>query len=212
MPPRLTPLRLHLLRTIARLTRDGGGPPSAAELARALGSTEATVSFHLKALRDLGHIERSGARGRLLLTDAARVAIQDGIPIYGLVAAGAPVLAEQAPDHVTPSLDSLLGVRDGDFLLQVRGESMTGIGVMDGDYVLVRPASEVLDGEVAVVLIPGENAATLKRLYRFDTDVILLSENPAMPRLTYPAADLQVQGRMVARLGMAGPRPLGRRP
>ncbi|UBV45271.1 transcriptional repressor LexA (plasmid) [Deinococcus taeanensis] len=212
MPPRLTPLRQNLLRLIVRLTREAGGPPSAAELARAAGLTEGTISFHLKALTTLGLIERTGARGRLHLTDQARLAIQSGIPIYGQVAAGAPILAEQTPDHVTPSLDDLLGVKEGDFLLQVRGESMTGIGVMDGDYVLVRPAPEVLDGEVAVVLIPGENAATLKRLYHFAEDVILISENPAMPRMTFPASEVQVQGRMIARLGMAGPRPLARRP
>ncbi|MBZ9715941.1 transcriptional repressor LexA [Deinococcus multiflagellatus] len=212
MPPRLTPLRLTLLRLIARLTREGGGPPSAAELARAAGLGEPTVSFHLKALTELALIERQGARGRLLLTDAARLAIQDGIPIYGQIAAGAPILAEQSPDHVTPSLDSLLGVKEGDFLLQVRGESMVGIGVMDGDYVLVRPTQEVLDGEVAVVLIPGDNAATLKRLYHFGPDIILVSENPAMARMSYPAGDVQVQGRMVARMGMAAPRPLNRRP
>lgn len=210
MPPRLTPLRLNLLRLAAQLTR-AGGPPSAAELARAAGLTEATMSFHLRALAELGMVERRGARGRLHLSDQARAAIQDGIPIYGQVAAGAPILAEQAPDHVTPSLDQLLGVREGDFLLQVRGDSMTGIGVMDGDYVLVRPAPQVLDGEVAVVLIPGENAATLKRLYVFGDEVVLVSENPDHPRRTYPAADVQVQGRMVARLGLAGPRPLPRR-
>lgn len=211
MPPRLTPLRLTLLRLIARLTRDQGGPPSAAELARAAQLTEATISFHLKALTELGLTDRTGPRGRLHLTDQARAAIQDGIPIYGQVAAGAPILAEQAPDHVTPSLDDLLGVKDGDFLLQVRGDSMTGIGVMDGDYVLVRPTPEILDGEVAVVLIPGDNAATLKRVYRFGEDVVLISENADHPRRTYPAADVQIQGRMVARLGLAGPRPLTRR-
>lgn len=211
MPPRLTQLRLTLLRLAARLTRDAGGPPSAAELARAAGLSEATMSFHLRALSELGLIERSGPRGRLILTDAARTAIGDGIPIYGQIAAGAPILAEQAPDQVTPSLDQLLGVRDGDFLLQVRGDSMTGIGVMDGDYVLVRPTPEVLDGEVAVVLIPGENAATLKRVYVFGEEAVLVSENPDHPRRTYPAADVQIQGRMVARLGLAGPRPSTRR-
>ena len=211
MPPRLTQLRLTLLRLTARLTRETGGPPSAAELARATSLTEATISFHLTALVDLGMIERTGARGRLILTEQARAAIQDGIPIYGQIAAGAPILADQTPDHVTPSLDHLLGVKEGDFLLQVRGDSMIGIGVMDGDYVLVRPTPEVLDGEVAVVLIPGENAATLKRVYVFGDEVILISENPDHPRRTYPAADVQIQGRMVARLGLAGPRPLTRR-
>jgi repressor LexA len=206
MPPRLTPLRLQFLRTIARLTREQGGPPSAADLARACGLTEATISFHLKALRALGQIEKSGRHGRLQLSEQARLLTGEGIPIYGQIAAGPPVLAEQAPDQRTPSLDALIGVRDGDFLLEVRGDSMTGIGVMHGDYVLVRPAAEVLDGEVAVVLVPGENVATLKRLYRLGDEVVLMSENPAHPRMTFPAGDVQVQGRMVARFGRGVPR------
>ncbi|WP_407571781.1 transcriptional repressor LexA [Deinococcus altitudinis] len=203
MPPRLTAVRLHLLRTVLRLTRDTGGPPSAAELARELKITEASASLHLRALRELGYIERTGARGRLLLSDKALAAIGGGIPIYGQIAAGPPILAEQSPDSVTPSLDSFLDVRDGDFLLRVSGESMTGIGVMNGDHVLVRPTQEVHDGEVAVVLISGENAATLKRLYRFGPEVTLLSENPAFARMTYPADQVQVQGRMIARVGLA---------
>jgi repressor LexA len=206
MPPRLTDVRLRLLKTIQRLTREAGGPPSAAELARELGITEASVSVHLRALKELGCIERSGIRGRLQLTEQALALLGSGIPIYGQIAAGPPTLAEQQPDQVTPSLDIFLDVREGDFLLCVEGDSMTGIGVLHGDHVLVRPAREVHDGEVAVVLIPGENAATLKRLYRFGDQVTLISENPAYARMTYPAEQVQVQGRMVARVGLAAPR------
>jgi len=204
MPPRLTDARRHLLLTVLRLTRELGGPPSAAELARELKISEASVSLHLRALRELGYVERStGRQGRLILTEKAQLLVRVGIPIYGEIAAGPPIPAEQSPDSVTPSLDSFLDVRDGDFLLRVSGESMTGIGVMHGDHVLVRPTQEVHDGEVAVVLIPGENTATLKRLYRFGSEVTLMSENPAFARMTYPADQVQVQGRMIARVGLA---------
>jgi len=203
MPPRLTDARRHLLLTVLRLTRELGGPPSAAELARELKISEASVSAHLAALRELGYVERTGRQGRLILTEKTQLLVRVGIPIYGEIAAGLPIPAEQNPDSVTPSLDSFLDVRDGDFLLRVSGESMTGIGVMHGDHVLVRPTQEVHDGEVAVVLIPGENAATLKRLYRFGSEVTLMSENPAFARMTYPADQVQVQGRMIARVGLA---------
>ena len=206
MPPRLTQVRLHLLRHIQRLTRELGGPPSAAELARELKITEASVSLHLRALRELGYVERTGVRGRLLLTEKALTLVGSGIPIYGQIAAGPPILAEQTPDSTTPSLDALLGVREGDFLLCVRGDSMTGIGVMDGNHVLVRPTQEVRDGEVAVVLIPGENAATLKRFFRFGEQVTLQSENPNHPLMTFHASEVQIQGRMIAHVGQAGPR------
>lgn len=210
MPPRLTALRLDLLRTIARLTREGG-PPTAAELARTLGMTEATISFHLAALTSLGLIRRQGARGRLQLTDDTHALLQSGIPIYGQIAAGPPTLAEQSLDRRTPSLDVLLGVQEGDYLLEVRGESMTGIGLMDGDLVLVRPTHEVMDGEIAVVLLPDENTATLKRLYRMLDEVVLESENPAVARLSYPADQVVVQGRMIGRLGVGAPKRSPRR-
>lgn len=206
MPPRLTAQRLKLLQTIQQLTDEHGGPPSASELARHLGYSEATISIHLRALTELGHVERRGPRGRLQLTERSLALLQVGIPIYGQIAAGPPIPAEQVPDRLTPSLDALLGVQPGDFLLQVRGESMTGIGIMDGDYVLVRPTAEVHDGEVAVVLIPGDSVATLKRFYRFVDTAILESENPAMAQLRYPLADVTIQGRMIGKLGLHAPR------
>lgn len=206
MPPRLTPLRIQILQAIARLTREEGRPPSGEELARALGLGSSTVSFHMRALRELNYVTKAGHFGGLQLTDRALARIGEGIPVYGQIAAGPPILAEQTPDQVTPSLDALLGVRPGDFLLEVRGDSMIGIGVMHGDFVLVRPADEVLDGEVAVVLIPGEESATLKRFYRFGDDVVLMSENPDHARMTYPADQVRVRGRMVARMGLAATR------
>ena len=204
MPPRLTALRIRLLVLIAQLTRQLGGPPSAAELAHAAGVGEATISFHLKALQALGYTQPRSGRERLKLTDEGREAAGDGIPIYGQIAAGQPILAEQAPDRVVPSLDVLLGVRPGDYLLEVRGQSMTGVGIMDGDFVLVRPGGEVLDGEVAVVLL--DNVSTLKRLYRLHDLVILRSENPEMPQLSFPAERVTIQGKLVGRIGGTVPR------
>jgi repressor LexA len=205
VPPVLTPRRLELLSALHRLQRQG--PVTVADLAAALKLSRTAIQLHLTALRTLGLIsEATGKHGGMDLTDEGRLALRLGIPIYGRIAAGPPSLAEQQPDQVTPNMDTFLDVREGDFLLCVSGESMTGIGVMNGDHVLVRPTQEVHDGEVAVVLIPGENAATLKRIYRFGPEVTLISENPAYARMTYPADQVQVQGRMIARVGLAAPR------
>ncbi|WP_420594272.1 transcriptional repressor LexA [Deinococcus sp.] len=204
MPPRLTALRLRILNLISRLTRLGQ-PPSAAELARRLGISQPTLAEHVQVLRGMGYLEKTGREGRLRLTDQARAVVQDGIPIYGQIAAGPPLLAEQDPDQRTPSVDALMGVQDGDFFLKVSGDSMTGIGVMDGDFVLVRPAQQLLDGEVAVVLLP-DNVSTLKRLYHLGSDIILMSENPDVPRMVYPADAVQVQGRMIGKVGLGVPR------
>ncbi len=206
MPPTLTPRRMELLTALHRLSLRQSSV-SIADLAKAMGIGRTAVQEHLIALRTLRLIqESSGRHGDLALTEDGRAAIHVGIPIYGQIAAGPPTLADQSPDDFTPSLDVLLGVREGDFLLCVRGDSMTGIGVMDGNHVLVRPTQEVRDGEVAVVLIPGENAATLKRVYVFGEQVSLRSENPNHPLMTFHASEVQIQGRMIAHVGLTSPR------
>ena len=203
MPPELTPTRRHILQATLRL----GTGATAGQVAHEVGVTKQAVSQQVTILRKLGYLLPAETRyGPLQVSDKARAALGEGLPIYGQIAAGVPALAEQSPEDFTPSIEALLGLRAGDFLLKVRGESMTGIGVMDGDYVVVRPASEVHDGEVAVVLIPGDNAATLKRLYHFGQEIILMSENPAIPRMAFPAEQVQVQGRMVGRVGVGAPR------
>lgn len=211
MPPRLTPLRQQFLLLIARFQREHDRPPTASELAVLARLSPSTLSAHLKALTALGYVQRATARGGLLLTESGRAAAQLQLPLYGDIAAGPPLLAEQAADRQRLSLDELLGLREGDFILRVRGDSMIGAGIFDGDYVIVRPTQEILNDEIAVVLLPGENTATLKRVTHMHDRVALISENPAMPRLDYPADQVQIQGRMVARAGRSGPRRPARR-
>ncbi|WP_428194550.1 LexA family protein [Deinococcus saxicola] len=208
MPPDLTRTRTAILNAALQL----GVNATLGAVAAQVGITRQAVSFQTGILRNLGYLEPSAERyAPLIATDRAKMALGHGLPIYGSIAAGPPGLAEQSPDDYTPSLEALLDMRDSDFLLRVRGESMIGIGVLDGDYVIVRPVQDVHDGEVAVVLIPGENAATLKRLYHFGDQIILKSENPEIARMTYPAEQVQVQGKMVGRVGVGVPRVSSRR-
>jgi len=176
-------------------------------VAQELQLSKQAVSQQVSILRDLGYLERAESRyAPLIPTEKTQRSLGGGLAIYGRIAAGPPHWAEQDPDGYTPTLEALLGLKPGDFLLKVQGESMINVGVLDGDYVVVRPASEVHDGEVAVVLLPGDNAATLKRLYHFGDEVILMAENPAMPRMVFDADQVQVQGKMVGRVGVGVPR------
>ncbi len=206
MPPKMTPRRRELLLSIHRLSLKNAGV-SIAELAGEHGVSRARVSEHLGALRSMGLVAPpDGKHGSVHLTESGRAALGVGIPVYGEIAAGPPGFADQTPDRAVQHLEDLLGSREGDFLLQVRGESMTGLGILPGDYVLIRPTSEVMDGEVAVVLLPGDNAATLKRLFRQGDSVLLCSENSAFPPMRFLAAEIAVQGRMLGLIGMSRPR------
>lgn len=129
-----------------------------------------TVHDHLKALEAEGVLRRQpGARG-LSLADKA----EQGIPILGRVAAGAPVLAERNLDgHL--DLGTYFGVGEDLFLLQVNGESMRDAGILPGDHVVVRADLPVGDGEVGVVLVEGE--VTVKRLARRGQVLWLHPEN-----------------------------------
>lgn len=198
MPPELTHTRLNLLSAILKL----GPQASLTSIARELGLSKEAVRQQATILRGDGYLQEQQDRySPLQLTDKARRTLNIGIPIYGEIAAGFPILAEQNPDDVAPTLEALLGMKEGDFLLRVKGSSMIGIGVMDGDYVIVRRTNVAQDGEIVVALVQGENTATLKRFYHWNDEVILRSENPDMAQQTYPADQVLVQGRMIGRVG-----------
>jgi repressor LexA len=115
------------------------------------------------------------------------------LPILGTIAAGRPILAsEHIIDHfkIDPSIHA-------DFILKVKGDSMIGAGILDGDYAFIRQQPEVENGEIAAVLIDGDSA-TLKRVYRENGFVKLVSENPAVPTKIYDKGEIQVLGRLVA--------------
>jgi len=114
-----------------------------------------------------------------------------GYHVAGEVAAGLPRLAVQSEGDVM-TLDEAAGARPGDFLLRVKGESMVGAGINPGDYVVVRPASEVENGSIAVVLV-GTDEATVKRFYREnDGSVRLVPENPDMAEIIVDPAETPV--------------------
>lgn len=198
MPPDLTNTRTRILSMALHLGKNA----SLREVARKLDLSAEAVRQQVKILRDLGYLEPAENRySPLTLTRKAKVSLGIGIPIYGQIAAGQPISAEAAPDY-TPDFETLLGMHEGDFLLHVKGDSMTGIGIMDDDFVLIRPTERVADGEVAVVLIPGDNVATLKRVTVVVDTVYLDSENPDYPRMKFPVEDVQIQGKLIAKIGL----------
>lgn len=117
------------------------------------------------------------------------------IPVLGVIRAGEPLIAEQnivAWEEVPVGM-----IRNGDyFFLQVSGDSMIGARIAEGDRVLVRQQPVVDDGEIAVVMVNGEEA-TLKRVHRRNGQVILTSENPNCPPMLVPEEEAAILGKVV---------------
>jgi len=117
------------------------------------------------------------------------------VPILGTIAAGIPILAHEDIidyEYVSPC-------EDVDYCLKVKGDSMIGIRIFDGDTVFVRKQSEVENGEIAVIQIDNENV-TLKRFYKENNRIVLHSENPTMKDIIILAKDrktINILGRVV---------------
>ena len=115
------------------------------------------------------------------------------IPLLGAIAAGQPIYAEQALD--TAQCDASMHC---DFALRVRGDSMVGARIHDGDIVFIRRQDDVDDGQIAAVIIDDE--ATLKRVYHIRNGLQLLSENPKYPPMVFTLQEygsIRILGRAV---------------
>ncbi len=173
----LTDRQREVLDFIIRWIEEQGFPPTLQEIAERfrLASVNAARD-HLRALERKGYLRRrAGASRSLTLEPAARA--PRGHPIVGTVPAGTPVLGEENFEGYL-DLNEYFGRGEGTFLLRVRGESMIGAGIHDGDIVVVHYQKEVARGEIGVVFIDGE--ATVKRIFPEKDGWRLQPENPAL--------------------------------
>jgi len=176
----LTPKQQRVLEFVA--SRLGENiPPSQREIARHFGLAQNAAYQLVSYLRKKGYlVDCGGHRGLRLSPEYLReVEATQGVPILGRVAAGEPILAEQNIESYM-ELGEMFGRSKGLFLLKVSGDSMVDEGIMDGDYVVVRPRSTVEDGQIGVVLLDDE--ATVKRIF-IQKDRIALK--PANSRAGY---------------------------
>jgi repressor LexA len=174
--------------------------PSFEEIGAGLGlSSLATVHKHICNLEEKGLLKRDFNRSRSIdllpvKTRAKTPAVAAlELPLVGRIAAGRPV--EQLENPGTISLADLTRSRDV-FVLQVTGDSMQDEHIVDGDYVLVEKVPSAHDGEIVVALV-GDSETTLKRLYREGEQIRLQPANANMQPIIVPAAQVQVQGRVI---------------
>ena len=188
MSKEITELQGRIRDFIESSIEEKGYPPSIREIGRRLRITSpSSVAYHLRVLEAAGLLKREGAISRGMTLPAPM-----GLPILGRVAAGSGVIAaEDAEGHV--HLDKDLR-RGADYILRVKGDSMTGAGIMEGDLVQVRRQDDAKDGEIVVALVGEEGV--VKRLRRRPRPA-LESENPAYAPIT---EDFSVVGKVVGLL------------
>ena len=189
----LTPRQRDILAVIRSTVEERGYPPSVREIGEAVGLTSpSSVAHQLGVLERKGLLRRDANRPRALvvadesapstetvadvtgLGDATPAAAY--VPVLGRIAAGGPILAEEAVETVFPLPREIVG--EGElFLLKVVGESMIDAAICDGDWVVVRRQPTADNGEIVAALLDDE--ATVKTLQRRDGHTWLLPHNPA---------------------------------
>ncbi|CCH29017.1 transcriptional repressor LexA [Saccharothrix espanaensis] len=163
-----------------------GYPPSVREIGEAVGLTStSSVAHQLRALERKGFLRRDPNRPRAvgvlpteIVTgvDPAARPTPAYVPMLGRIAAGGPILAEEAIEDVFPLPREIVG--EGEvFLLRVVGDSMVDAAITDGDWVVVRQQPVAENGDVVAAMIDGE--ATVKTFKRRDGHVWLLPHNSA---------------------------------
>ena len=194
----LHPSRLRILEFLAR--RDPTeGPPTVREIAEAVGlKSPQTVHHHLLKIEENGYVERGKIPNRkrrpLRLTEKGWSVVSTH-PLLGRIAAGRGVeaIANEEPYSLTTEL---LSARSGRrrFLLEARGESMTGAGIEEGDLLVVEENPSPPDGSVVAALIVDREEGTVKTLYREGDRVRLRPRNGDHEDIIMPAENVTVQG------------------
>jgi repressor LexA len=205
----LTPRQRTILDVIRASVSSRGYPPSIREIGDAVGLTStSSVAHQLRTLERKGYIRRDPNRPRAVdvrsADDASRppvitdVAGSDAlpeptyVPVLGRIAAGGPILAEEAVEDVFPLPRELVG-EGALFMLKVVGESMVDAAICDGDWVVIRQQNVADNGDIVAAMIDGE--ATVKTFKRTGGQVWLMPHNPAFDPI--PGNDAAVLGKVV---------------
>jgi repressor LexA len=205
----LTERQRTILQVIRASVSSRGYPPSIREIGDAVGLTStSSVAHQLRTLEKKGYLRRDPNRPRavdvrgademvtpIVTTDVAgsdALPEPTFVPVLGRIAAGGPILAEEAVEDVFPLPRELVG--EGSlFLLKVVGDSMVDAAICDGDWVVVRQQNVADNGDIVAAMIDGE--ATVKTFKRTRGQVWLMPHNPAFDPI--PGNDAAILGKVV---------------
>lgn len=158
-----------------------GYPPSVREICTAVSlKSTSTVHGHLERLEKRGFIRRDPTKPRAIeiLDDSVIDKEMINIPIVGSVAAGQPILAVENIEDRFPVPIDYFPSKNQMFMLEIKGESMIGCGIMNGDYIIIEQQATAENGDIVVALI--DDSATVKTFYKENNHIRLQPENPNM--------------------------------
>lgn len=199
----LTPQQQRVYSYIVECRRKTGIPPTVREIADGLGYRSINnVRQHLKLIEKKGHLRLVSGKARGIEITGAAVDFETehnypgNIPLIGSVAAGLPITAaENLEGYIT--IDKTLFRGEDLFALRIKGDSMKGIGILNGDMVVIRPVPAVRHNEVVVAVVNGD--ATLKRfIQEKDGRIFLRAENEAYRDMELSEdQDITIAGKLI---------------
>jgi len=199
----LSTKRKQILDCISESVRDRGYPPSVREIGESVGLTSSsTVHAHLAVLQREGYLRRDPTKPRAIEVcyDPSSKVIMDArpirhVPLVGDVAAGTGVLAQENVEELYPLPEDFTGTGSL-FMLKVRGDSMVGAGIVDGDFVVVRQQPDAERGDIVVAGIPDEEA-TVKHFSLRDGVVVLTPANDSLSPMEFDPSEVTIYGKVV---------------
>ena len=195
----------NIYNYIVSYIKENSYPPSVREIGQAAGlSSTSTVHGYLKRLEKRGLIRRDESKSRAIsivndessanFSNLERLDMANlvSVPVIGDVTAGTPIHAhENIEEYLT--LPRSIATHDESFILNVKGESMTGVGILDGDRIIVRKQNWAQAGEIVVAMIDDE--ATVKTYYVDDDHIRLQPENPIFEPIL--AREVSILGKVI---------------
>lgn len=198
MAKNLTKRQEMILQYVVNYIQDEGYPPSIREIGSKfeIGSLRG-VTVHLDALEKKGYISRANTPRSIRVIHPAyqsnhNVAM---LPLVGTIAAGAPILASEQVEDLIPVPAEMVRNIEGAFILRVKGDSMSGEGILPRDLVIIRPQQTANHGDLVAFLLGEE--ATVKRLHKDRNGIKLIPSNPAYDPIPVSPED---NGRVIGRV------------
>ncbi len=222
----ITKKQKAVLKNIHNFIIKNSYPPTVREIAEIMGfSSPKAASDHIKALEKKGYITRNSLARSIKLTKMAMQLVLDSpaiinnsnslestnpnsssmlkkLAVLGRIAAGNPILAEENIENYIPLPPNFLEAYNADFALKVKGDSMVGDHILDGDIIIVRSQSNAENGDIIVALLEenSEKEAVVKRFYKINKNEIeLRSSNPNYPPIKIKSSEnFKILGKVVA--------------